>query len=88
MHWYASCKDHRDERRGRASAVEEEAVDGVVDTSMTKGACDRILQALRSRLAEVEAWTDGAIKDVAQEAVRGEMARVGRERLEREWRWA
>ena len=63
-------------------------MDGVVDTSKTTAACDRILRALRSRLAEVEAWADGAIKDVAQKAVREEMARVGRERLEREWRWA
>lgn len=63
-------------------------MDGVVDTSMTTAASDRILRALRSRLAEVEAWADGAVKAVAQEAVREEMARVGRERLEREWRWA
>lgn len=61
---------------------------GVVDTSMTTAACERILQDLRRRLAEVEAWTDGAVKAVAQEAVREEMTRVGRERLEREWRWA
>jgi hypothetical protein len=55
---------------------------------MTTAACERILQDLRRRLAEVEAWTDGAVKAVAQEAVREEMTRVGRERLAREWRWA
>ena len=51
-------------------------------------ACDQILRALRRRLAEIEVWADGAVKDVAQEAVRGEMARVGRERLALEWGWA
>ena len=59
-----------------------------VDTPAAATACDQILRALRCRLAEVEAWADGAVKDVAQEAVRQEMARVGRERLELEWRWA
>ena len=59
-----------------------------VDTPAAAAACDQILRALRCRLAEVEAWADGAVKDVAQEAVRQEMARVGRERLELEWRWA
>jgi hypothetical protein len=48
---------------------------------------DRILGALRRQLAELEAWTDGAIKDVAKEALREEMARVGREMVELEWRW-
>jgi len=51
-------------------------------------ACDRMLGRLRRRLAEVEAWSDGAVKDVAQEAVREEMARIGRQRVELEWRWA
>ena len=63
-------------------------MEGMVDTRMTTATCDLILRALRRRLAEVEAWTDGAVKAVAQEAVREEMARLGRERLEREWRWA
>jgi hypothetical protein len=63
-------------------------MDRMVDTRTTTAACDRILRALRRRLAEVEAWTDGAVKAVAREAVREEMARVGRERLELEWRWA
>lgn len=58
------------------------------DTPAATTACDQILRALRRRLAEIEAWADGAVKDVAQEAVREEMARVGRERLELEWRWA
>jgi hypothetical protein len=48
---------------------------------------DRILRALRRQLAELEAWTDGAVKDVAKEALREEMARVGREMVELEWRW-
>jgi len=51
-------------------------------------ACDHLLRALRCRLTEVEAWADGAVKNVAQEAVRDALARVGRERLELEWRWA
>ena len=59
-----------------------------VDTPPAAAACDQILRALRCRLAEVEAWADGAVKDVAQDAVRQEMARVGRDRLELEWRWA
>jgi len=59
-----------------------------VDTPAAATACDQILRALRCRLAEIEAWADGAVKDVAQGAVRQEMARVGRERLELEWRWA
>ena len=59
-----------------------------VDTPAAATACDQILRALHCRLAEIEAWADGAVKDVAQGAVRQEMARVGRERLELEWRWA
>jgi hypothetical protein len=47
---------------------------------------DRILRALRRQLAELGAWTDGAVKDVAKEALREEMARVGREMIELEWR--
>jgi hypothetical protein len=60
----------------------------VVDTRTEAAACDRILRGLRLRLVEVEGWAEGAIRDVAQVAVREEMARVGRERLELEWRWA
>jgi hypothetical protein len=59
-----------------------------VDTRTEAAACDRILRALRQRLAEVEAWDEGAVKDVAQAAVREAMARVGRERVSLEWRWA
>ena len=59
-----------------------------VDAPAAATACDQILRALRRRLAEIEVWADGAVKDVAQEAVRQEMARLGRERLELEWRWA
>ena len=58
-----------------------------VDTPAA-AACDQLLRALRRRLAEVEAWADGAVKDVAQAAVREEMARVGREMVALEWRWA
>jgi hypothetical protein len=50
--------------------------------------CDRVLRGLRRRLAELEAWTDGSVKAVAQDAVREEIARVGREMVELEWRWA
>ena len=59
-----------------------------VDTPAAAAACDQILRALRRRLAEIEVWADGAVKDVAQEAVREEIARVGRDRLALEWRWA
>ncbi len=69
----------------RLSAIDEEVDEGVESAA---AACDRMLGRLRRRLAEVEAWSDGAVKDVAQGAVREEMARVGRERVEREWRWA
>ena len=58
------------------------------DTPAAAAACDQILRARLRRLAEIEAWADGAVKDVAQEAVREEMARVGRDRLALEWRWA
>jgi hypothetical protein len=60
----------------------------VVETRTSAAACDRILRALRRRLAELEAWNDGSVKDVAQEALHEEMARVGREMVELEWRWA
>jgi hypothetical protein len=66
--------------------AEEETVHEGVD--IPAAACGQALRSLRRRLAEVEAWADGAIKDVAQEAVRAEMARVGREMVELEWRWA
>jgi hypothetical protein len=55
---------------------------------MTTAACNRVLGSLRRRLAEVEAWTGGSVKDVARAAVRGEMARVGREMVELGWKWA
>lgn len=54
----------------------------------TLAACDRALRGLRRRLAELEAWQDSTIKNLAQGAVRAEMARVGREMVELEWRWA
>jgi hypothetical protein len=59
-----------------------------VDAPAAVAACDQILRALRRRLAEVEGWAEGAVKDVAQAAVRAEMARVGRQRVELDWRWA
>lgn len=46
------------------------------------------LNGLLRRLAELETWTDGPVKDVARRAVREEMGRVGREMVEHEWRWA
>ena len=45
------------------------------------------LNGLRRRLAEVEIWSDGPVKDVARRAVREEIARVGREMVEHEWRF-
>jgi hypothetical protein len=63
-------------------------VNGGFATPPAAAACDQILRALRRRLAEIEVWADGAVKDVAQEAVREEIARVGRDRLALEWRWA
>jgi hypothetical protein len=59
-----------------------------VPEARTLTACDRALRGLRRRLAELEAWQDGTVKDLAQGAVREEMARVGREMVELEWRWA
>jgi hypothetical protein len=51
-------------------------------------ACDGVMRRLRRRLAGLEAWTDGPVKAVAREALREEMARLGREMVELEWRWA
>jgi len=59
----------------------------VFEPWMPTTASDRVLH-LRRRLVELEAWRDGSVKDVAQEAVREEIARVGREMVELEWRWA
>jgi len=53
---------------------------------MPRPARERVLH-LRRRLAELDAWQDGAVKLVAQEAVRAEIARVGQEMVELEWRW-
>jgi hypothetical protein len=53
---------------------------------MPRPARERVLH-LRRRLAELDAWQDSSVKLVAQEAVRAEIARVGREMLELEWRW-
>ena len=47
-----------------------------------------ILGDLRCRLAELEGWKDGPVKDLGREAVRAEMARLRRTMLELEWRWA
>jgi hypothetical protein len=52
----------------------------------TLAACDEALGGLRRRLAELDAWTDGPVKDVGRAAVRQELARVGRELAELEWR--
>jgi hypothetical protein len=60
----------------------------VIEVGMPAAACDRVLGALRRRLAEVEAWKNGSVKDVGREAVREEMARVGRAMAELGWRWA
>jgi hypothetical protein len=73
---------------GTYVSTREEAMRGTVEAQTPTGARDRILGGLRRRLAELEAWRDGAVKDVAKEAVRDEMARVGREMVELEWRWA
>ena len=58
----------------------------VFDPRMPKPARDRVLH-LRRRLAELDAWPDSSVKLVAQEAVRAEIARVGRDLIELEWRW-
>jgi hypothetical protein len=47
-----------------------------------------VVRRLRRRLTELEAWQDGSVKEVALGAVREEIARVGREMVELEWRWA
>ena len=58
----------------------------VLDARMPRPARERVLH-LRRRLAELDAWQDSSVKLVAQEAVRAEIAGVGREMLELEWRW-
>lgn len=58
----------------------------VLDPRMPACARERVLH-LRRRLAEVEAWQNSSVKLIAQEAVRAEMARVGQEMVELEWRW-
>jgi hypothetical protein len=50
--------------------------------------CHKALGGLRRRLAEVESWKDGSVKDVARDAVCEEMARIGRAMAELDWRWA
>jgi hypothetical protein len=51
-------------------------------------AFDGVLGDLRRRLAELDGWKDGPVKDLGREAVRAELARVGRAMVELEWRWA
>jgi hypothetical protein len=58
------------------------------ETQTPTVACDRVLSGLRRRLAELEGWEDGPVKELAQGAVRGEMTRLGRQLSELEWRWA
>jgi hypothetical protein len=70
-----------------ALVVEGGAMTGVFE-AQRPAACDRVLRSLGRRLAELEAWTEGPVKAVAREALRGEMARLGRELVELEWRWA
>jgi hypothetical protein len=53
---------------------------------MSKPARERVLHLTR-RLAELDAWQDSSVKLVAQEAIRAEIARVGREMVELEWKW-
>ena len=54
----------------------------------TLAACDLALRGLQRRLVELEAWQDSAVKGLAQEAAREEMAHVGRKMVELGWRWA
>jgi hypothetical protein len=61
----------------------KEAVEAQTATS----ASDRVLGSLRRRLAELEAWEDGPVKELARGAVQEEMTRVGRQLMELEWRW-
>ena len=49
---------------------------------------DAVLGDLRHRLAELDGWNDGPVKDLGRAAVRAELARVGRAMVELEWRWA
>jgi hypothetical protein len=58
----------------------------VLDSRMSKPARERVLHLTR-RLAELDAWQDSSVKLVAQEAIRAEIARVGREMVELEWKW-
>jgi hypothetical protein len=58
----------------------------VLDPRMSKPARERVLHLSR-RLAELDAWQDSSVKLVAQEAIRAEIARVGREMVELEWKW-
>jgi hypothetical protein len=58
----------------------------VLDPRMATRARERV-QHLRRRLAELDAWQNSSVKLIAQEAVRAEIARVGREMAELEWRW-
>jgi hypothetical protein len=66
---------------------EEAAMKEAVGTQTPTTAGDPVLSGLRRRLAELEAWEDGPVKELARGAVRGEMARVGRQLTELEWRW-
>jgi hypothetical protein len=58
-----------------------------VETQTATSAPDRVLGGLRRRLAELEAWEDGPVKELARGAVREEVTRVGRQLTELEWRW-
>jgi len=59
-----------------------------VRSPLTPTRVSDLILRLRRRLAELEAWQDGSVKEVAQEAVRAEITRLGRELTELEWRWA
>jgi hypothetical protein len=77
----------RDEPLAGTSVVKEYAVSEVRGPLTRTGVSDLIVR-LRRRLAELESWQDGSVKAVAQEAVRAEITRLGRELTELEWRWA
>jgi len=86
--WHVPCKSgDRDEPLVGTSVMKGWAVTEVLAPRMPTAASDLVLR-LRRRLAELEAWQDGSVKEVAQEAVREEIARIGREMVELEWRWA
>src|SRR5262249_17684865 len=72
-------------RRGDPSAGREAMADKARMWATPLGG---VLGELQRRVAELDGWNDGPVKDLGREAVRAELARVGRAMVELEWRWA